>query len=258
MPNLSATEIVDLGEYLSHSFNPMMLTIPQLLGILGHHGIAFPSPYSKPKLVRAFIDNIQANSDALTQERLKLKHVPPSNEGIVDVRAGGRSHRRSIGKKDPSDMPRAGNAASRPQLKRGETGPEDREDIGGRLRAIADGAPMDIDAEPLAEESPSTPIFPLVDISPVVSVAPASSMLATQDSQENQVDNSLLDGVKAYIVLLVRKRLQGDINYGRQSGEALKRVENEALKKYPILAGHGDMITAIVKAELRAWASELV
>lgn len=39
-------------------------------------------------------------------------------------------------------------------------------------------------------------IFPLVDISPVVSVAPVSPTSVTQDSQENPVGHSLLDGVK--------------------------------------------------------------
>lgn len=99
MPNLSATEVVDLGEYLGDNFNPMSLTVPQLLGVLSHHGIAFPSPYSKPKLVQAFMDNIQANSRTLMQERLELKQFTPSSKGITDMRTSGRQHRRNVVKK---------------------------------------------------------------------------------------------------------------------------------------------------------------
>jgi HeH/LEM domain len=88
MSRLTATQIINLGEYLEPTFDPSTLTISQLLGILGYHNIQYPTPYSKAKLVQVFNDEVKTRSTRLKKDRLKRQNSSPSDDGIVDGHTG--------------------------------------------------------------------------------------------------------------------------------------------------------------------------
>lgn len=82
--SLTAAQIIGLGEYLNPNFDPASLTVSQLLGVLGFHNIQYPTPYSKPKLVQLFSDEITAKSSKLKRERQKKELSLASDDGITD------------------------------------------------------------------------------------------------------------------------------------------------------------------------------
>jgi hypothetical protein len=84
MSRLTASQVVDQGEYLSSDFDPSSLTVSQLLGVLGYHNIAYPTPYTKPKLVELFNNEIKSRASILVKERLKRKNSQASDEGIIN------------------------------------------------------------------------------------------------------------------------------------------------------------------------------
>ncbi|KAJ2921906.1 hypothetical protein H1R20_g15192, partial [Candolleomyces eurysporus] len=84
MSRLTSAQVISLGEYLEPDFNPSSLTVSQLLGVLGYHNIPYPTPYSKPKLVQLFNDEIKARSVKFKKERLKKANSLPSDDGITD------------------------------------------------------------------------------------------------------------------------------------------------------------------------------
>jgi hypothetical protein len=84
MSKLSTSEIIAQGDYLEADFNPASLTIPQLLGILGYHGVNYPSQHPKAKLVQLFNDEIKAKADQYKAERLSRQNSQASDEGIKD------------------------------------------------------------------------------------------------------------------------------------------------------------------------------
>lgn len=84
MSRLTAAQIIGLGEYLKPEFEPSTLTVSQLLGVLGYHNIPYPQPYTKPKLIQTFNDEIKANAKKLTKERLKKENSIASDDGITD------------------------------------------------------------------------------------------------------------------------------------------------------------------------------
>ncbi|KAJ2916040.1 hypothetical protein MD484_g4372, partial [Candolleomyces efflorescens] len=84
MSRLTSAQVISLGEYLEPDFNPASLTVSQLLGVLGYHNIPYPTPYSKPKLVQLFNDEIKARSTKFKKERLKKANSLPSDDGITD------------------------------------------------------------------------------------------------------------------------------------------------------------------------------
>ncbi|KAF6765171.1 Man1-Src1p-C-terminal domain-containing protein [Ephemerocybe angulata] len=84
MSRLTAAQVISLGEYLEPDFNPTSLTVSQLLGVLGYHNVPYPMPYSKPKLIQVFNDEIQARSTKFKKERLKAASSIASDEGIMD------------------------------------------------------------------------------------------------------------------------------------------------------------------------------
>ncbi|KAJ3525022.1 hypothetical protein NMY22_g10746 [Coprinellus aureogranulatus] len=88
MAHLTATEIVNLGKYLDASFDPRSLTVSQLLGVLLHHEVQYPMPYSKPTLIGSFNRHIKANIAVLKKEREKWRQCTASEEGIKDGRTG--------------------------------------------------------------------------------------------------------------------------------------------------------------------------
>ena len=93
MPRLTAAEVVALGDYLEPEFDPSSLTISQLLGVMGHHGIPFPLPYSKPILVQLFVDKVVSQADRLKEQRLKVQCAKPSDKDIIDGLAEVRPRR---------------------------------------------------------------------------------------------------------------------------------------------------------------------
>ncbi len=84
MSRLTAAQIIGLGEYLKPEFEPSTLTVSQLLGVLGYHNIPYPQPYTKPKLIQTFNEEIKANAKKLTKERLKKENSIASDDGITD------------------------------------------------------------------------------------------------------------------------------------------------------------------------------
>ena len=85
---LTVTQVIELGDYLEPSFNPKALTVPQLLGLLTYHNIPYPSPYSKPKLITVFNDQLKAKAAIFQKERLDAERMVPSTKGIIDGHTG--------------------------------------------------------------------------------------------------------------------------------------------------------------------------
>ncbi|KAK7467115.1 inner nuclear membrane protein enriched at telomere/subtelomere region [Stygiomarasmius scandens] len=81
---LTAAQLVAQGGYLEPDFEPSSLTVSQLLGILGYHNIVYPTPYTKPKLVQVFNDEIKKRASKLKKERMKKENSIASDEGIKD------------------------------------------------------------------------------------------------------------------------------------------------------------------------------
>ncbi|KIY64937.1 hypothetical protein CYLTODRAFT_380235 [Cylindrobasidium torrendii FP15055 ss-10] len=88
MSRLTATQVIANGNYLEPDFEPTSLTVSQLLGVLHHHGISYPTPYTKPKLVATFNDKIKANLVHLQRQRLKAESSIASDDGITDGMTG--------------------------------------------------------------------------------------------------------------------------------------------------------------------------
>jgi hypothetical protein len=85
---LTSAQIIALGEYLQPDFDPTSLTVSQLLGVLGYHNIAYPTPYSKARLVQLFHREIKAKAAQLSKERLKKTNSIASDDGITDGLTG--------------------------------------------------------------------------------------------------------------------------------------------------------------------------
>ncbi|THU90729.1 hypothetical protein K435DRAFT_821093 [Dendrothele bispora CBS 962.96] len=81
---LTAAQLIAQGDYLESDFQPSSLTVSQLLGILGYHNVVYPTPYTKPKLVQVFNDEIKKKASKLKKERLKKENSIASDEGIKD------------------------------------------------------------------------------------------------------------------------------------------------------------------------------
>lgn len=84
MSRLTAAQVISLGQYLEPDFNPSSLTVSQLLGVLGYHNIPYPMPYSKPKLVQVFNDEVKSRASKFKKERLKRQNSMASDDGITD------------------------------------------------------------------------------------------------------------------------------------------------------------------------------
>ena len=87
-PTLTSTEIIESGHYLEPGFDPMTLTVSQLLGVFSFHEVKYPQPYTKSKLIKTFNDTLKPRVAELLRERLSRQSSRPSNEGIVDGRTG--------------------------------------------------------------------------------------------------------------------------------------------------------------------------
>ncbi|KAF8902122.1 Man1-Src1p-C-terminal domain-containing protein [Gymnopilus junonius] len=84
MSRMTAAQVITLGEYLEPEFDPSTLTVSQLLGVLGYHNIAFPTPYNKLKLVQVFNNEVKSRATKFKKERLKKENSIASEEGITD------------------------------------------------------------------------------------------------------------------------------------------------------------------------------
>ncbi|KAG0707805.1 Man1-Src1p-C-terminal domain-containing protein [Suillus ampliporus] len=81
---LTAAQVIGLGDYLNPDFDPATLTVSQLLGVLGYHNIRFPTPYTKPKLVQLFLDEIRPKATKFKKDKLKRQNSIASDDGITD------------------------------------------------------------------------------------------------------------------------------------------------------------------------------
>lgn len=82
--SLTAAQIISQVDYLDVDFDPNALTVSQLLGILAYHNIRYPTPYTKPKLVQLFLDEIKPKATKLRREKLKRENSLASDDGITD------------------------------------------------------------------------------------------------------------------------------------------------------------------------------
>ncbi|KAH0830534.1 hypothetical protein J3R83DRAFT_1986 [Lanmaoa asiatica] len=62
--------------------------LKRLLGVLTHHQIRYPTPYTKAKLVQLFLDEIKPKVAKLRKERLKRQNSLASDDGITDGLTG--------------------------------------------------------------------------------------------------------------------------------------------------------------------------
>ena len=81
---MTAAQVIALGEYLDPDFDPTSLTVNQLLGVFGFHNIRYPSPYTKPKLVQLFNDEIKPKMKQFKKDRVKKETSLATNDGIKD------------------------------------------------------------------------------------------------------------------------------------------------------------------------------
>lgn len=88
MSRMTAAQIISLGEYLEPDFDPATLTVNQLLGVFGFHNIRYPTPYTKPKLVQLFNDEIKPKIKQFKKERVKGEKSIASDDGIKDGMTG--------------------------------------------------------------------------------------------------------------------------------------------------------------------------
>ncbi|KZT26236.1 hypothetical protein NEOLEDRAFT_1155754 [Neolentinus lepideus HHB14362 ss-1] len=84
MSRMTAAQVIAEGRYLEPDFDPTTLTVSQLLGVFGHHDIRYPSPYTKPKLIQVFNDEIKPQSTKLKRDKLKKENSVASDDGIKD------------------------------------------------------------------------------------------------------------------------------------------------------------------------------
>ncbi|KAI0321639.1 Man1-Src1p-C-terminal domain-containing protein [Amylostereum chailletii] len=82
--SMSAAQVIALGEYLDPDFDPSTLTVSQLLGVFGFHNIRYPTPYTKPKLVQLFNDELKPKVKKFKKERIKKENSIASDDGIKD------------------------------------------------------------------------------------------------------------------------------------------------------------------------------
>jgi len=99
---MTAAQIISVGEYLEADFEPISLTVSQLLGILSYHNIDYPTPYTKTKLVQVFNSEIKTRASKFKKERLKKENSVASDDGIKDGITG-----RPIGNKVKVRLPLA-------------------------------------------------------------------------------------------------------------------------------------------------------
>ena len=81
---MTAAQVIALGEYLDPDFDPSSLTVNQLLGVFGFHNIRYPSPYTKPKLVQLFNDEIKPKMKQFKKDRVKKETSLATDDGIKD------------------------------------------------------------------------------------------------------------------------------------------------------------------------------
>ena len=63
---------------------PVLLPCRTLLGVFGYHNVAFPAPYTKPKLVALFNEQIKPNSANFKKAKLQKDNSIASDDGITD------------------------------------------------------------------------------------------------------------------------------------------------------------------------------
>ncbi|KAG7452552.1 uncharacterized protein BT62DRAFT_880769 [Guyanagaster necrorhizus] len=81
---LTTTQVIEQGRYLDPDFEASSLTVSQLMGVLVHHRVNFPTPYSKPKLMQIFNEEIKSKLSPLKRQRLKQQNSIASSDGITD------------------------------------------------------------------------------------------------------------------------------------------------------------------------------
>ncbi|KAL4074469.1 Man1-Src1p-C-terminal domain-containing protein [Scleroderma yunnanense] len=138
--SLTAAQVISQVDYLDVDFDPAALTVSQLLGILAYHNVRYPTPYTKPKLVQLFLDEIKPKATKLRKERLKRENSIASDDGITDgvtgqpINGKGASARRSSRRPSHSadehdvvqrlEQPKRRRSSAQPSLGRAPKGKE--------------------------------------------------------------------------------------------------------------------------------------
>ncbi|KAG1782455.1 hypothetical protein EV702DRAFT_382598 [Suillus placidus] len=156
---MTAAQVIGLGEYLNPEFDPATLTVAQLLGVLGYHNIRFPTPYTKPKLVQLFLDEVKPKAARFKKDRLKKENSAASDDGITDgitgkPLSGATKPRRSSRRfsRAPSDDDEPPPRPDPPKRRRSSAQPS----LGGTHKTIARAAaqPAVIEESEPEEEDP--------------------------------------------------------------------------------------------------------
>ncbi|KAG9104604.1 inner nuclear membrane protein enriched at telomere/subtelomere region [Ceratobasidium sp. 370] len=159
MSRLSASEVINRGDYLQPDFEPSTLTIPHLLSVLTYHGVKYPSPHTKGKLVDVFNAEIKPRSAELLRERQIRERKKPSHEGIFDGHTG-----RAVQPPEPVPVRRSTRRSSQqpPDVVPPEPAPvvkRRRSSAGPTMSRSSSRFQHQAPAEPaLAEESESEPV----------------------------------------------------------------------------------------------------
>ena len=80
----TTSEIIASAVYLEDKYNPCVLTVSHLCGILHHHGINYTSDSKKSQLSSLFEKHITQNRAQLLRDRNTLNICEASNTGITD------------------------------------------------------------------------------------------------------------------------------------------------------------------------------
>jgi len=93
---VTASDLINQGDYLREGYDPTRLTIPLLTGILSHHNVHLQAR-DKASLVRAFRDHISPQKAKLSRERIARAETKASDEGITDGMTGKQVNRQVRG-----------------------------------------------------------------------------------------------------------------------------------------------------------------
>ncbi|KAI0256916.1 Man1-Src1p-C-terminal domain-containing protein [Lactifluus subvellereus] len=148
--SMTAAQVIALGEYLDPDFDPSTLTVNQLLGVFGFHNIRYPTPYTKPKLVQLFNDEIKPKVKQLKKDQVKKENSLASDDGIKDGITG-----RYLNEDSNKPLRRSSRRSSRAPSSEAELKPEAQKRRRSAQPAL--GAPPTRSGQPtqpvLAEES---------------------------------------------------------------------------------------------------------
>ncbi|KAG2111503.1 Man1-Src1p-C-terminal domain-containing protein [Suillus discolor] len=241
---MTAAQVIGLGEYLNPEFDPATLTVAQLLGILGYHNIRFPTPYTKPKLVQLFLDEIKPKAAKFKKDRLKKENSTASDDGITDgitgkplsgatkVRAWRSSRRVSHAPSDDEEPPARPDP---PKRRRSSAQPS----LGGAHRTIARAAaqPAVIEESEPEEDSPLRKVGRNKKSSQAAGLQARRISLADDSGwEDNNIFQSGAESSSPVRPSPVRPRKSGSVKKSRHSMSAPPQASSLSPPKAPLFS----------------------